>query len=43
MIAAIARRDAPTATAGILGALVLGVLAPLSGSSQDDDWRHRDY
>jgi hypothetical protein len=30
VIIAIARRDAPTAAAGILGALVLGILAILS-------------
>jgi hypothetical protein len=43
VIIGIARRDAPTATAGVLGALVLGVLAALSGGSRDDDWRRRDY
>ena len=30
VIIAVARRDAPTAAAGILGALVLGILAILS-------------
>jgi hypothetical protein len=43
VIVAVARRDAPTAAAGILGALVLGVLAVLSGESRDDDWRRQDY
>jgi hypothetical protein len=42
VIIGVARRDAPTAAAGILGALILGVLAALSGS-RDDDWRRRDY
>jgi hypothetical protein len=36
VIIAVARRDAPTAAAGILGALVLGILAALSGASRDD-------
>ena len=31
VIAAVARRDAPMAGAGILGALILGILAVLSG------------
>ena len=35
VIVAVARRDAPTAAAGILGALVLGVLAALSGEKDD--------
>jgi hypothetical protein len=39
VIVGIARRDAPTAGAGILGALILGVLAVLSGVSRDDDRR----
>jgi hypothetical protein len=43
VILGVARRDTPTAAAGILGALVLGVLAALSGVSRDDDWRRRDY
>jgi hypothetical protein len=37
VIVAVARRDAPTAAAGILGVLVLGVLAALSRESRDDD------
>jgi hypothetical protein len=36
VIVAVARRDAPTAAAGILGALILGILAALSGDSSDD-------
>jgi hypothetical protein len=35
VIIAVARRDAPTAAAGILGALILGVLAALSGEKDD--------
>ena len=31
VIIAVARRDAPTATAGILGALLMAVLAVLTG------------
>jgi hypothetical protein len=42
VIVGVARRDAATAGAGILGAAILGVLAALSGS-RDDDWRRRDY
>jgi hypothetical protein len=37
VIVAVARRDAPTAAAGILGALVLGILAALSGEFRDDE------
>ena len=36
VILAVARRDAPTAAAGILGALILGVLAIMS-SGRDDE------
>jgi hypothetical protein len=36
VIVAIARRDAPTAAAGCLGAVILGVLAVLSGESSDE-------
>jgi hypothetical protein len=37
VIVAVARRDAPTASAGILGALVLGILALLSGERERYD------
>ena len=35
VIVAVARRDAPTAAAGILGPLILGILAVLSGKRDD--------
>jgi hypothetical protein len=35
VIAAVARRDPATAAAGILGALVLGIIAILSGERDD--------
>jgi hypothetical protein len=38
VIIGVARRDAPTAGAGILGAAILGVLALLSGARDRDRW-----
>jgi hypothetical protein len=38
VIAGVARRDAPTVGAGIVGAVILGMLTALSGASDRDRW-----